>query len=880
MPLSSGARLGAYEIVDAIGAGGMGEVYRAHDMALDRDVALKVLPELFAADAERVARFEREARILASLNHRNIATIHGLERTAGATFLVMELVRGETLAQRIVRGRIPIDEALPIAIEIASALEAAHGKGIVHRDLKPANIVLMQDGDAKVLDFGLAKARGDDGAAIDVTHSPTMAIGGTMAGVLLGTAAYMSPEQARGKTVDKRADIWAFGCVLFEMLTGKPAFDGETLSDIVAAVMGNEPDWTALPERLPHAVRSVTRRCLTKDAAQRLHDIADARIEIQDAVTESPPVPASPSKPHRVLRSIQAPAWILGAMLAAGIALLVGPKAWRDTSRASSATRLELTLPPGVELYTGYGANASIAPDGTHIAFIGAVGGIRQLYVRGMDQFDASVIRGTDFVTSLFFSPDGSAVGLLTGDRVLKKVSLADGLVVTLADDVDISSGATWGADDRITFGRGGTLWQIRASGRDAQQLTTLDHEKHELLHAWPTAVAGGKAILFASVTGIGRDAAHIEALQSGQRHVVVESATYPLYTPTGHLIFFRNGTVFAVRFDLNRLAINGPPARVVDDVAVDTTGAPLLSVSASGSLVYTPSTIATSRLVWVTRQAVERPITKIPRPYQNPRIARDGRRILVQVNGVLWILDADRDTFTRLTSEDTAGNSWPLWTTNGTRVVFRSRAGLRWIDADGGGLSQAIPNTSMADIPSSFSPDGETLALMRQSSAGASDIYVLSGRGESGARPLVSTPANEGGAQFSPDGHWMAYTSDESGESQVYVRPYPGPDRKWLVSTDGGTSVRWNSDGRELFYRNGDKMMVVAVSTSHGLELSAPRLLFEQHYAFAGSMAMANYDVSPDGQRFVMIKGDSGSGRVNVVLNWFEELKRLVPPK
>jgi hypothetical protein len=866
--------------VSLVGAGGMGEVYRARDVNLDRDVAIKVLPEPFAADPERIARFEREARVLGSLNHPNIAAIYGLERTSTATFLVMELVPGETVAARRARGRVPVDEALPMAIQIASALEAAHEKGIVHRDFKPANIVIAPDGRVKVLDFGLAKAFSGEAPATDVTHSPTMAAGGTIAGVLLGTAAYMSPEQARGKAIDKRADIWAFGCVLFEMLTGKPAFTGDSLTGIVAAVVTEEPDWSALALDIPPSIRSVLVRCLRKDLAQRLHDIADARIEMQEALAGFKPLLAPTTQPQRATRSMSALTWTLGVMLAAAIALLVMQQASRRvTSRAPSATRLELNLPPGVELYTGYGANAAVSPDGMRVAFIGSVGGVRQLYMRGLDQFGASEIRGTDFVTSFFFSPDGGAIGLLTGDRVLKKVSLADGLVVTIAHDVDISSGATWGADDRITFGRAGTLWQMPASGGLPQQLTTLDQGKHELLQAWPTAVAGGKAILFASVTGIGRDAAHIEALSSGRRHVVVDSATYPLYTPSGHLMFFRSGTLFAAPFDLDRFAIKGPPVRVVENLAVDTTGAPLVTVSASGSLVYSPSTTATSRLVWVTRQGVEQPITKTPRPYQNPRVARDGRRILVQVDGVLWILDDVRTTFTRLTSEETAGNSWPEWTTSGTRVVFRTRTGLRWIDADGGGLSQAIPGTSTADIPSSFSPDGETLALMRQS-AGTSDIYVLSVRGDPHPRPLVSTPANEGGAQFSPDGHWMAYASDETGQLQVYVRPYPGPDRKWLVSTDGGTSVRWNSNGRELFYRNGDKMMVVDVSTSPELKLSAPRLLFEQRYAFAGSTTMANYDVSPDGQRFVMVKDDSGSGRLNIVLNWFEELKRLAPTK
>ena len=484
MPLKPGVRLGVYQVVSAIGAGGMGEVYRAHDTALGRDVAIKVLPELFAADTERLARFEREARLLASLNHPNIAAIYGLERTGTATCLVMELAAGDTLAARITRASgpraqgsgLPMDDALALAIQIASALEAAHEKGIIHRDLKPANIVVAPDGKVKVLDFGLAKlAAGEAGEAgraggagregHDLTQSPTLAHAGTMAGMILGTAAYMSPEQARGKTVDKRTDIWAFGCVLFEMLTGTQAFAGDTLTDIVAAVVKNEPEWSALPPETPPSVRSVLRRCLKKEPAQRLHDIADARIEIEQAIAE--PVPrstgASASRPRASFARIIP--WAAVVLLATAL-LLSQTSARRAVSRSIGVVRLELNMPAGVEVGETGTPSIAISPDGTRLAFVGGVGGLRRLYVRRLDEFEAKVLRGTETANVCFFSPDGRSLAFIANDRTLKTVTLADGLVTTLAGDVDYQGGGgVWGADERITFGRGGTLWQV-PSGR------------------------------------------------------------------------------------------------------------------------------------------------------------------------------------------------------------------------------------------------------------------------------------------------------------------------------------------------------------------------------------------------------------------------------
>jgi serine/threonine protein kinase len=499
LALTAGTRLGVYEITASIGEGGMGQVYRATDTTLGRQVAIKLLPDAFASDPERMARFEREAKTLASLNHPNIAAIYGFDKSAGLHALVMELVDGDDLSQRIARGAIPIDEALPIAKQIAEALEAAHEQGIVHRDLKPANIKLRPDGTVKVLDFGLAKAL-DPAPSSDLSQSPTIATpAATRMGVIMGTAAYMSPEQARGKTVDKRTDIWAFGCVVYEMLTGKAAFGGETLTDIVAAVVTNEPDWAALPANMPASARALLRRCLQKDLGRRLQHAGDARIEIDEAIAEPAPRPQSAHASRPTAPFARVIPWATVALLA--LALLITQIASRRAGSSSPrVVRVELNMPAGVEVATASTPNLSISPDGTRLAFIGGLGGLRRLYVRRFDEFEATPLRGTETVNICFFSPDGGALAFVTTDRVLKKVSLADGLVTTVVVGADYTAGA-WGPDDRITFGRGGTLWQVPATGGPARQLTTLDSGKNERLHAYPTVVAGGKAILFETVT-------------------------------------------------------------------------------------------------------------------------------------------------------------------------------------------------------------------------------------------------------------------------------------------------------------------------------------------------------------------------------------------
>jgi len=885
LAISPGSKFGSYEILAAIGAGGMGQVYRARDASLRRDVAVKVLSEGVANDADRLARFEREAHVLASLNHPNIAAVYGLERLDGTPLLIMELVPGQTLADRMKNGAVAMDEALPIAVQIATALEAAHDKGIVHRDLKPANVIVTPEGQVKVLDFGLAKhLAGTTGfdSGNDLSHSPTMAGDLASAGLIVGTAAYMSPEQARGKAVDRRTDIWSFGCVLYEMLTGVPAFAGDTLTDVLAAVINQEPDWSRLPAETPAAIRALLSRCLQRNPARRVQHAGDARIEIEEAMAE-PSVhaqeSAAPQSRRSLVRAIVP--WTVAALLAIALAVTqLGPQ--RAAAPRAAVTRLELNMPAGVEAGVTSTPSIAISPDGERLVFVGGTGGLRRLYVRRFDELDSTPIRGTETANICVFSPDGREVAFISSDRTLRKVSLADGLVSTVASNAEYNGGgATWGVDGSITFVRSGALWRVPSNGGEAQQLTWLDGGHNERAHLWPAGV-GAHAILFGSVSGTDRTITRIEALSltTGKRHVVVDDGRNPIHIAGGHLLFFRNGTLLAATFDSNRLEVTGSPKAVLENISLDQLGSPLVAVSNAGSLAYIATGSSTKRLVWVSREGVEQPVTDASRPYQNPRLSPDGGRIVVEVaGGDLWIQDLARSTFTRLTSGATIGNTFGAWAPDGRRVVYRALTGIYEINTDGGGQSRAIPNTSVADIPTSISPDGRTLAFIRQTSETGGDVYTLSLGSDTQPAPLVKTSGYDGGGQFSPDGGWMAYVSNESGAFEVSVRPYPGPDRKIQVSTQGGTHPRWNRNGKELFYRSGNRMMVVDLSTSPDLKLSTPRVLFEQRYAFGSAQTVPNYDVSPDGQRFLMVKDESSAGRLNIILNWFDELNRLVPP-
>jgi eukaryotic-like serine/threonine-protein kinase len=875
-----GSTFGPYEVLAKLGEGGMGEVYRARDTRLKRDVAIKVLPAGFARDPDRIARLQREAEVLATLNHPNIGAVYGFEETPDAAGIVMELVEGPTLGDRIALGPIPIDEALKMVRQIADALDAAHEKGVIHRDLKPANIKVTPEGKVKVLDFGLAKmaepslstgsARPDSAGALSM--SPTLAVQPTSAGLILGTAGYMSPEQARGKVVDRRSDIWALGCVLFEMLTGRKTFEtGETVSDAVAAILTKDPDWNALPAHLPQPIRRLLRRCLEKDPDRRLHHVADARIEITDALN-------APSVDETLRTSHDRPVWTRAlpwtiAAVALGVAAFV---LWASTGDRSSDSaqvrRLELTLPAGVEMFTS-SQTVAVSPDGTRVAFVGVRAGTRLVYLRALDQFEAVPLQGSESASGCFFSPDGQSIGVLNNQGLMRTISLSDRLGTTVTDDVNFLYGAAWGHDDHIVFVRNGSLWRIPRSGANATQLTKL--EKGDTLHWQPRFMPGGKALLFTVSSGERR---RIDALvlATGERRTVIEGGALPMYATSGHLVFVRDDELLAAPFDADGLTVTGPTVQAMDNVPVQLQGLPSVDISASGTVVYAPTT-AVSRLVSVSRQGAEQPLTEVARNYSNPRLSPDGRRLLVQA-GDLWVQDLARSNFSRLTSGDAVINAFPTWLPDGRRVIYRSPSGLRILDAEGSGQGEVLQNTGDYDYAQGFARNGDTLVFLRSTQETLFDIFELSLRDPLKVKPLLKTPSYEGGARLSPDDNWVAYVSNESGPNDVYLRPYPALDRRWTVSTQGGTQPVWGPNGKEIFYRNGDKMMVVDVTTASEVKLSAPRVLFEQRYAYGAGITIPNYDVTPDGQRFIMVKDEATGSRLNVVLNWSAELNRLAP--
>ena len=885
MSILPGALLGPYEIVSVLGAGGMGEVYRARDTRLKREVAIKVLPAAFAREPDRIARLQREAEVLATLNHPSIAAIYGFEETPEASGIVMELVEGPTLHDRIAQGPVPLDEALTMARQIADALDAAHEKGVIHRDLKPANIKITPGGKVKVLDFGLAKlAEGppkgghyDDRSVRlqpDLTMSPTIAVLATSAGLILGTAGYMSPEQARGKLVDRRSDIWAFGCVLFEMLTGRKTFEtGETVSDAVAAILTKEPDWTALPTQTAEPIRRLLRRCLEKDPDRRLHHIADARLEISDAMS-APPADETPARASLQPAWTRVLPWAIAAVAIGVAAFAVWATSGSRSSDPAPVRRLELTLPAGVEMFTS-NRTVAISPDATRVAFVGVRAGTRQVYVRSLDQFEAVPIQGSDSTTACFFSPDGRSIGIVDNGGIIRTISLSDGLVTTVTDGANFLYGATWGEDGRIVFVRGGILWQVPQSGGTATPLTKLGGAQGDTLHQQPTYLPGGKTLLFAVASG---DRRRIDALvlATGERRTVIESGSLPLYAASGHLVFFRDGELLAAPFDADRLEVVGVAAQAIEKLPAQSQGIPSIDVSESGTVVYAPTT-ALSRLVSVTRQGAEQPLNDVARNYSNPRLSPDGNRLLVQA-GDVWIQDLVRSDFTRLTSRDAVINAFPMWLPDGRRVIYRSPSGLRIQDADGAGQSQILTGTSDYDYSAAFADDGDTLVFMRSSQETSFDILSISMRHPGTVRPLLKTTAYEGGAKLSPDGKWLSYVSNEGGQNDVYLRPFPSLDRRWTISTQGGTQPMWSSNSKEIFYRSGDKMMAVEVTTTPDVKLSTPRVLFEQRYAYGAGITMANYDVTRDGQRFIMVKDESTGGRLNVIVNWFAELNRLAP--
>jgi len=870
----------------------MGEVYRATDSRLARDVALKVLPDLFSRDTERMARFEREAKVLASLNHPHIAALYGLEESTTTRALVMELVEGPTLAQRIAQGPLPLDEALPIARQIAEALEFAHERGIIHRDLKPANVKLTADGQVKLLDFGLAKALEGDVTEDDPTNSPTLT-SATRAGVLLGTAAYMSPEQARGKRVDRRADIWAFGCVLYEMLTGRHAFAGETISDILAGVIRAEPEWSAIPASVPPRIAQLLRRCLIKDPKQRLRDIGEARITIETALTqpeESIPVASAPPQ-----RPSASPWAITAAALVCAIALAA--LYWKAT-RPSPQPLVRASLLLDQPLYGVFAANAgspvALSPDGSHLVFVGSPPGkAPQLFLRSLDRQDATPIPGTDDASQPFLSPDGQWVGFFANGKMLK-VRVSGGLATVLCD-APIPHGAAWTADDTIILAPniGSGLMRVSATGGTPQALTTPDSKAYELSHRWPQMLPGNNAVLFTiqRSTQASYDDARIAvfSLTTGKWRTLLDGGSYARYAPSGHIVYAHAGALIAVPFDLKTLQIVGPsfPAQNGVITTAATSGGAEYDIAASGLLAYVPGTARPPdlSLVWVDRLGNAKELPAPANAYFNPRLSPDGKLLALLIfNGGpqdLWIYDLGRNTLMRLTFS--SGTGMPLWMPDSRWLLYRTRVpdfSFREKLADGSGPEKILLGNDYDDrsaAPLSISPDGKTLLFGRRGPP-RTGFYSMALDGSGKIQPYLESAFVLENAQFSPDGHWVAYTSNESGRDEVYVQPFPGPGGKWMVSSGGASFPYWARNGREIFFRADDKMMAVPVEIQPTFKAGTPHLLFQS----GAYLAQGNYDVAPDGQHFLMIKENdapASNKQLNIVLHWTEELK-LRPPE
>ena len=890
-----GQSLSHYSIVEKIGKGGMGEVFRAKDQVLGRDVAIKVLPEEFARDADRVARFQREAKLLASLNHPNIAAIHGLEESSGTQFLVLELVEGETLADRIKAGAVPVEEALKLAFQIAEALEAAHEKGVIHRDLKPANIKVTPDGKVKVLDFGLAKAYAGDREEVNLSNSPTLSDAATQQGVILGTAAYMSPEQARGKAVDKRADIWAFGCVLYEMLAGHAAFSGRDVTDILAAVIRSDPEWKSLPANLHWRLLEVLERCLEKEAKDRYSGINDARVEIRKILADPGGVSAqsvAAAEPRIRLRTIipwAAAALVLG-LIVAGVAV------WNlRKPEPRQVIRLEHYLPDGQQLNDQDSAPAlAVSPDGKQFVYSTPKG----LFLRSVDELTARLIAGTEAnPMEPFFSPDGKWIAYYSpNDFKLKKISVNGGSPVALCD-VQVLLGASWGADNTIVYGQLlGDIMQISADGGTPKLLVKA---KSELL-AVPQILPDGESLLYTSTTGGTDFRIRVHSLVSGDSKDLFPGV-FAQYLPTGHMIYMlpNSSTLFSVPFDLGKLDVKGGPVPIVE-------GVQQYAVSESGTLVYIPGATAAAGpneriLVWVDKKGKETPIAASPNDYRNPRISPDGTKVALTINSGdksdIWIWDLARETMTRLTFNEASRS--PLWTLDARRIAYFSvsgdKFGVYWKAADGTGGDEMLGSApDRAISPWSWSKDGKTIALLEAPGGLNWDIGSLSMEGDHKRKPLLQEKYIELQPKISPDGKWLAYGSDESGSYEIYVRPFPDVNKgRWQVSTNGGDSPLWSPDGRELFYRNGDFVVAVSVETEPAFKCGKPMSLFQGKYQPLSLQDAHPWDISPDGSRFLMMKSSASAGaapavpaasgprpKINIVLNWTEELKQRVPVK
>ena len=912
MTFSAGTRLGAYEIGELLGKGGMGEVYRARDAKLKREVAIKVLPEQFSRDAE--LRFQREAEILASLNHPHVAAIYDLAEFGAARVLVLELVEGDTLADRIDRGPIPLQESLAIARQVAEALEAAHEKGIIHRDLKPANIKITPENKVKVLDFGLAKVLTGDPGVVDMSQARTVTGGGREVAIL-GTPAYMSPEQLRGiQSLDKRTDIWAYGCVLYEMLTGHRVIERQTMSDAIAAILEREPDWSLLPQTVPSPIRRLLQRCLEKDVKRRLHDIADARIEIDDLLREPAPSQVESRAPEQAPpvrvgpRKIRTLVGIAAAVVVLGILGMLMRWSGRSAVSSSPLARLMITLPPGQALEKSRFPPLALSPDGKLLVYAAAVeGGRPSLYLRPLDELTARAMPATEGASSPFFSPDGRWLAFYA-DGMLKKVAVAGGVPLTICEAPPVWS-ASWGDNQTIAFATtlpGSGLWLVSANGGEPVRITVPKAD--ETQHGYPQLLTGGTQLLFSIRRENGWRLALLTLKDRqwrllGNGRLIGEGARY---LPTGHIVYAQSGGLVATPFDVATGSLEQSAVPLLEHVQTSQFGGTYFAFAAgTGTLVYVPAgtAMAERTLLRVDREGRAASLIEARAGYETPALSPDGRKLAVTISSMtgsdIWILDLERGTRVRFTAGDTS--AFPVWAPGGSRLAFQSTApgpwNLFWKPLDGTSESQpllkvpdgappgswpnpganllpgTLPTLSGASpqFPASWAPDGSALAFHERTANGERDIWVVS-PGKDPA-PFLMTPFDERSPRFSPSGRWLAYVSDEAGRTDVFVQPFPGPGPKWLVSTEGGTDPVWSRDGRELFYRRGDQVLAASVAPKEEFSPGRPRRLFELRFDTGDNGP--NYDVSPDGKWFVVTRSEKAMapGELHIVLNWFAEV-------
>ena len=872
MPLNPGDRVGPYVIGDRIGAGGMGEVYRAADSKLKRDVAIKVLPEALAGDPERAARLEREAHLLASLNHPNIASIHGLEVSEGMQCLILELIEGDTLAERLERGAVPIEEVVRVGVQIASALEAAHERGIIHRDLKPANIKVTPDGTVKVLDFGLAKVFETEGGeqSAELSLSPTMTAAATRVGVILGTAAYMSPEQSRGRTVDKRADIWAFGVILFEMLSGRQLFGGETVSDTLASVLKSDPEWDRIPDDTPAVLRSLTRRCLERDPRRRLRDIGEARIVLEDIAAGRVSDEATREEAPAALRRGLSPAAIGAALIL--VMALAGAAAW-FFKPAPRAMLRKFEIP----LEDLNRRSVAIAPDGGTIAYTTREG----LWLRRLDKLEAQPIPDTDGAELPFWAPDGTELGYAAHNR-LWKIGIGGGessLISELPGTLVNGAGASWGEDGQIALAYGGgAMFVVPARGGDFKMIiepdTALDDDHFHEPHWLPN----GAGLLFTIHRGGNKGTDTLALFHDGQRKNLLQlpgqTIWRPVYSSTGHILYRRqpnNGGLWALPFSLSTIETAGEPFIVAPDGNTP-------SVSADGTLVFVPgSGGGLEQLAWLDRQGEVQELVGQPQEGMLfVSLSPDGDRVAVtgheNENFDIWVHDLARSAKTRLTFDD-GGEFNPAWSPTGDRIVYGVGDGLAISASDGTGEPRKL--TGNGRNPS-FSPDGGTIIYGKPTSDSNSDIWIRSADGEGEETLFLQTNADEWGARISPDGRYVAYVSDESGREEIYLKRFPSGDGKWQASVNGGVWPIWSRDGGELIYRWNYQMKAVSVKTAQALTLGTPKELFAADDSQL-RVRPRRYDVALDGPRLIGVQSldeDADQAGIKVILNWFVEFE------